>query len=156
MPGWREAMISDGRPRCTKCDGVVDSKGVNGANAAAIYCEHRCGWPVYSMRADGTLCERDDPGRRRRITGCDAPIYFIVNARENLQPFDRIEGGGPHHATCPAYREWKALMRSASRGLTQIACPRCGKVKGRRGPCGSCGWRPGQQPQPAVRVERCL
>jgi hypothetical protein len=124
---------------CTKCGRLVDPRG-----ATDEYCECVCRWPIYTK--DG-----------HEVRGCGAPIYFLINMNETPQPFDKGGTGGPHHATCPAYKEWKKLMRAASGGPPEIACPRCGRLKARHGACRSCGWRPGQNPRPpAIGLERFL
>lgn len=145
----------DPRARCVRCGGIVDERG-----AADGYCRCVCRWPSYVLRADGRLAapagepSSPMPGDHD-VRGCGARIYFVVNANERTQPFELV-GGRPHHGFCRAFKELKAAERAAERGPQEIPCARCGKLKGRRGPCGGCGWRPGQEPKPAVDLERFM
>lgn len=84
-------MTPDPRPICVRCNGVVDAMGTNTAGGTR-YCRCVCRWPIH---------------------GCGQPIYFLLNANENVQPFDY--GGVPHHVTCAAFKRWKAEAKKRAR-----------------------------------------
>lgn len=84
-------MTDDPRPRCARCNLIVDPMGTNDL-ANPTYCRCICHFP------EG---------------GCLQPIYFIINANGNRQPFDY--DGVPHHATCAALTRWKALAKKQQR-----------------------------------------
>lgn len=115
-------MLPEIRPKCVRCGKVVDPRGAD----ERLYCFCRCGWPLYLLRADGSLATsaggpavRVLPGDRD-VRGCGARIFFQVNMNEKRQPFD-LETGKAHHATCAAFTEWKRLQREAERAAKKAA-----------------------------------
>lgn len=81
----------DTRPRCVRCNGIVDPLGTNTLNSPK-YCRCVCRWPDH---------------------GCHQPIYFLLNENERIQPFDY--DGTPHHATCRALKAARERGRRESR-----------------------------------------
>lgn len=88
------------RPKCVRCGGVVDPRGVSGNGTA--YCDCLCRWP------DG---------------GCHARIFFQVNMNEKVQPFT-LETGRPHHPDCPPFLVAQRTRRSAARRQQPVPEPR--------------------------------
>lgn len=94
--------------KCVKCGGVVDPRGVNGANGGTRYCQHVCQWPP---------------------PGCGARIFFAISSNEKVQPFD-LETRRPHHATCRAFiaqRDIETMCPSCGgKRRRGSACRHCG------------------------------
>ncbi len=90
-------MQPDARPRCVKCNGIVDAKGVS--SNGSDYCDCVCQWP---------------------LGGCRARIFFQVNPNEKVQPFT-LSTGRAHHGECPPFDEWKRQQRAAEREARRVA-----------------------------------